>query len=144
MNGHTATQPALAGGNYNGGEKSRTAHTPIEEFATGVQRMADLEQQGKIEVGGLVKELVVALQSQARTRPHPLLYVNLGLVLTLSFWSGVQWQRVNTIEVSVTRYAGVETLATQILDLKNEMGRMRDRFERWADRNNMPPAPNGK
>lgn len=115
------------------------------EFATGVQFMSEIEDQKPQEahVGDLVKELVIALQSQARTRPHPLLYVNLGFVLTLAFWSGVQWQRVNSIETTVMRYPAVEGMASRVDALTGQMGylssemsRLRDRLERFMDDHN--------
>jgi hypothetical protein len=112
------------------------------EFASGVQLMSEIEEPKPQEahVGDLVKELVLALQGQARTRPHPLLYVNLAFVLSLVFWSGVQWQRVNTLEATVARYQAVEGMAARVDNLSNrmsevqtEMGRLRDRLEKFMD-----------
>jgi hypothetical protein len=122
--------------------RHRASLHAINEFASGVQFMSELEESKPQEahVGDLVKELVLALQGQARTRPHPLLYVNLAFVLTLAFWSGVQWQRVNTLESTVNRYQAVEgmagrvdALSGQMGEVRSEMGRLRDRLEKFMD-----------
>lgn len=115
----------------------------VNEFCSGVQLMSELEEHKTQEahVGDLVKELVLALQNQARTRPHPLLYVNLGFVLTLAFWSGVQWQRVNTIELTTQRLQAVEMIPNrvdsingQLAEVRSEMKAIRDRLDRFMDK----------
>jgi len=106
----------------------------VADFAQEVQIMSDFDEGEKVGVGDLVKELVLAMQSQARTKPHPLLYVNLGFLLALAFWMGVSWQRVNEMDNKVHAFAGTEVISAQVSSLQNEVSRLRDRLDTLIDR----------
>jgi hypothetical protein len=112
----------------------RTGHL-ISEFSQGVANMAEMEDE-KLDIGSLVQSLVVALRSEARAKPHPILYVNLAFVMGLVFSCGVLWNRVETlearaqaIEVKAASIDTIQVVNAKVDTLTNEVDRIRDKID---------------
>ena len=110
----------------------RATRHAINEFTAGVMIMAEYDE-GKADIGALVDNLVVALQKQTRNKLHPIMYVNLGLLLSITFASGVMWQRVNTLEDKIHNMQNTDTISVQVKTLSDEVYQLRDRLDRFLD-----------
>lgn len=91
----------------------------------------------KTDIGLLVKELVIAIQGQARAKPHPLSYISIGLSVTLMtilgtfiFNYGALSNRVAVLEAKT---AGIEAVMVKVDALQRESTRIADRLERLLD-----------
>jgi len=93
----------------------------------------------KLDVSDLVRDLVVSINHQARTKPHPLMYVNVVFMMTIVFGCGVLYQRVNDLDVKVSRLQSTEALASKVDSMQDEVRRLRDRLDRMLDQ---PPGRN--
>lgn len=100
-----------------------------------LQTVSEHEEEGtrKISSADLVEQLVLSIGRQARSSPHPLLYVNLGFLIPVIFACGVLYQRILNLDERVAKLQGAETLATKIEVMNNEVNRLRDRLDRFLD-----------
>lgn len=100
--------------------------------------MADEEQ---LSIGTLVRDLVVAINGQARAKPHPLLYVNLAFVLSIVFACGVLYQRVNDLDGKVAKVQSTEGLSTRVESMQSELNRLTQRLDTFLDNPDNRPRP---
>jgi len=92
--------------------------------------MEELGESVKLDTGSMVKELVLALQSQATAKPHPILYVNLAFVLSIAFACGALWTRVSALEAKTN---GIEAVQTKVERLEKSVDRLGDRMDQLLD-----------
>jgi len=119
--------------------------TLVANFSSGVERIAEREtwEMGQPireggEVSELVKGLVLALNQQARGRPHSSVLAGLGinaaLILTLVFNAGVMWSRLNSLEDKVKLMPqSTESITVQITDMKLELDRLSRAVEKMTE-----------
>lgn len=121
---------------YNSTSNVHGFGSAVDDFAHNVNT-ALVEKKGmpddKLDVSDLVRDLVVSINQQARTKSHPLLYVNLAFVLTIVFACGVLYQRVNELDVRVSRIQSTEALVAKVDSMQDEVKRLRDRLDRLLD-----------
>lgn len=60
-------------------------------------------------------------------------WINLTLMVTGIFFAGVVWSRVSSLQERMERLASVSVLETRVIDLVEEMKRIRDRLDRFID-----------
>ena len=96
----------------------------------------------KEPAGQLVKSLTESLAKEIKRRPHPLLYVNFGLLATVIFTAGIFYARFNELETQVSRMRATETVAVKVDTLQTQMDsmhaditRLTERLDRVLDRN---------
>lgn len=103
----------------------------VSKFTRGVKAMADEEQHQ------IVKDLALELQKQsaenARGKIHPLIWANLAFIVGLIFLAGVNWQRVNNIEDSARKVSQVDSLVTEVSNMKTELHDLTTRLDRYLD-----------
>lgn len=62
-----------------------------------------------------------------------LMWANFALLVAILFGTGVFYQRVNEIEAKVKAIQSTDTITVQIIDIKAEVSRQRDRLERLIE-----------
>ncbi|MDF3039437.1 MAG: hypothetical protein K0Q71_2143 [Thermomicrobiales bacterium] len=94
------------------------------------------------DVGQMIESLVLAMNRQARSKPHPVLYVSSALVLTLllavvqgALSYGDLRTRVGVLE---GKTHGIESLQTKVDSLKEDFRRFVERYERLQDEQQRP------
>jgi hypothetical protein len=93
-----------------------------------------MERDEKEPVALLVESLSKSLAQEVRRRPHPLLYVNLSVLIGVIFTSGIFYARFNELETQVNRMRSTETLAVQVTSLQGQFQELREEFSRLTER----------
>jgi len=96
--------------------------------------MEELEDpQHQSATASLVRELMHALEQRSKS---PLHYINFGLIITVIFFSGVEYQRLNdhdsrivSLEMEKVALGQVGVLNERMTALQSEVGRLRDRMD---------------
>ena len=120
--------------------------TPIfTRFSQGVQKMADNDEASDSKpLAKLIEALLIEIRSQGETagkgKIHPLIWANLAFILTMIFFTGVQWQRLNVVEAKQATAATADMMTARIDAVvsrlegeERELARVRDRLDQLLD-----------
>ena len=92
----------------------------------------------------LIEALLIEIRSQGETagkgKIHPLIWANLAFILTMIFFTGVQWQRLNVVEAKQATAATADMMTARIDAVvsrlegeERELARVRDRLDQLLD-----------
>jgi hypothetical protein len=96
--------------------------------------MVAMGMEDKEPAALLVESLSKSLVQEVRRRPHPLLYVNLSLLVCVIFSAGIFYARFNELEQQVNRMRSTEALAVKVDGLQGQMDGLRADVTRLTER----------